>query len=141
MTITTVDVDPLFLNDYTLVIDDDEFAAAISSATFTPKSSIVNFQGGRPSATFNFPTPATWTLDLEYAQDWSAATSLANYLHTNEGLIKAATFVPNVADDESPTVTANIIITPGAIGGKAAAVATSTVSLGVNGKPVITPAV
>lgn len=137
MTATQIDVAPLFLNNYTLVIDSDSYEKAISSATFTPSSKIVSFQGGTPDASFNFPTPATWTCDLEFAQDWTTTGSLSQYLHTNEGLVKPCTFVPNA---DGPTVAANIIVTPGAIGGGVGTVGTAKVSLGVNGKPTIQPA-
>lgn len=140
MTVTSIEVAPLFLNDIVMQIGtSDSFETAISSATFTPSNKLVTFQGGTPDSVFNFPGPTTWTLDLEYAQDWDTTGSLSNYLHANEGAVVAAVFTPKEGDSETPTVTANIIITPGSIGGDIGAVGTAKVSLGLNGRPVIVP--
>lgn len=141
MTVSPVAVAPLFLNDVIMQIGaTNSFETAISSATFTPSTKLVTFQGGTPASIFNFPAPTTWTLDLEYAQDWDTTDSLANYLHANEGTVVPAVFTPKEGDEDSPTVTANIIIAPGSIGGDIGSVGTSKVSLGVNGRPTVVPA-
>lgn len=133
-----IDVTPIVLTDSIIEIEDDDFAAAISSAVFTPTSSTVTWQGLKKTSSFTGVTPASWVFALGYAVDIASTESLANYLHEHEGETKAATFRPQ--SDIGPSVTANIIITPGAIGGTAGAVPTATVNLGVNGKPVIVPA-
>jgi hypothetical protein len=127
---------PIILAESTLSIDGDAFEGQINSAVFTPSSSPVTFSAIN-GQTYTAQSPATWTLDLGYAQDWAYADALSRYLHEHEGETVPAVFEPV---DGQPSVTASIVITPGAIGGAAAAFAESTVSLGVSGKPVVAAA-
>lgn len=131
-------VTPIVMNDSIIEIDDDDFAAAISSAVFTPTSSTVTFAGLKPTSRFTGQTPTTWVLALTFAVDIATAGSLSNYLHEHEGDEVAASFKPQ--SGIGPSVEALIIITPGAIGGAAGTVPTATVNLGVNGKPEIVAA-
>lgn len=137
---TAIAPKPLFLRNCTVSIGTDSYEQAISSVTFTPSASTVTFKGLTPDAVFNFATPSTWVAALAFAQDWSTAGSLSNYLHAHEGESVVMTFKPALDDLTSPTVTANITVVPGAIGGAQGAVAVSQVSLPVSGKPEITPA-
>lgn len=132
----TIAVNPFILNDVTLTVESDNYEAHVSSVTFTPSSSVVNWKGLTPTAVFSFGTNATWTCDLEYAQDWSTANALSRYLFEHEGDEIDVTFEPVAG---GPAITATLIVTPGAIGGAVDAVATATVSLGVKGKPTLAP--
>lgn len=124
---------PIMLGASVLTIDGDAYEGQISGAVFTPSSTVVNWTAINGN-THSFTTPATWTLDLTYAQDWADATALSRYLHENEGAAVAAVFEPV---DGQPAINATIVITPGAIGGDTTAVASATVSLGVSGKPTV----
>lgn len=130
---------PLVLKDVVLTLGTDDFQKHVSSVVFTPSSSQVTWQGLSPDASFSDVTTATWTCALELAQDWTAATSLCRFLYDNEGEHIAATFKP--ISGEGPSFTATLIITPGAIGGAVNAVATQSVTLGCEGRPVLVPAV
>lgn len=130
-------VEPYVLKNCVMEIDEDDYAAALSGVVFTPSSSQVTFQGLKPAAQFSDITPATWTCDLNYAQDLETATSLTHYLHAHEGEAVEAVFVPIDGDAGQPKVTATIIITPGALGGQGRQYATSSVKLGVKGKPAL----
>lgn len=124
---------PIILGNSAITIDGDAFEGQVGGAVFTPSSSTVSFTAIN-SATYNFTTPATWVLDLTYAQDWNFAEALSRYLHEHEGEVVPVVFEPV---DGQPSVTANITITPGAIGaGDVTSVASSTVSLGST-KPVL----
>lgn len=123
---------PFILGASVLTIDGDAYEGQISGATFTPSASVTTWTA-IDSTTHSFTTPATWVLDLTYAQDLQDATALARYLHENEGDVVACVFTP-ISGGE--TVTANVTVTPGAIGGSSAAVAESTVQLGST-KPVL----
>jgi len=133
--VATITPNPLIMRDSTFVVAADEFAAALSSAAFTPAASVISFKGLRPSATYSAATTATWTCDLTFVQDLTAG-SLTNYLFANEGAEIAVTFVPAVG---GPSISATIIVTPGAIGGAIDTYGQATVSLGVKGKPTIIP--
>ena len=127
-------VDPFLMQDAILNFALDDYAAAVSSATLTPTAANVTWKGLKPAAVFTFAAAATWTLDLEYAQDWETANSLAQYLYLHEGETIAATLTPQ--DGLGQAWAVNVIITPGAVGGAVDTVAVGSVSLGVKGRPV-----
>ena len=128
---------PLVMKDVTLSLGADDYAAHASAVVFTPSSSTVTWQGLSPEASFTDVTSATWTCALTYAQDWTAANSLARYLFDNEGDSVAVTFRPR--NGIGPSFTATVTITPGAIGGTVGAVSEATVTLGCD-RPVLVPA-
>lgn len=136
----TIAVNAFVLKDMLLTIEDDNYEAHVSSVTFTPSASVQRWQGGTPSASFTDVTTATWTADLEYAQDWSDPDSLSYRLHTEEAAEWPVVFKPKVGSGQ-PAVEATLIVTPGSIGGAINGWATATVSLGVKGKPELVPAV
>lgn len=123
--------EPVYMDLATLKIDADNYESAISSAQFTPTSSVV-FTGinGRKIS------KGKWTLAVDHAQDWKTATSLSNYLHAHEGESKEVVLIP---EGGGPSFTATIAIAAGTIGGPADTLAASSVSF-ESSKPVITPA-
>lgn len=134
-----IEVQPIVVNDLVLHLGDtttgNDFQKAISSAILTPSSSNVTFQGGTPDAAFTFPGSTTWALELTYAQDVSTPGSLSEFLWTNRGQQLAFTLEPKAG---GTSWDGEVIIAPGAAGGAVSAVATSTVSLGVQGEPTPT---
>lgn len=131
----SINVAPLVLKDVTFTIAANGYEKHVSSVTFTPKSSTISWQGLTPSAKFTDVTAAEWTCVLEYVQDWDTLNSLSKYLFANEGTSVAVVFKPKAAG--APSFAANLVITPGAIGGKVNAYATTSVTLGSD-KPVLT---
>jgi hypothetical protein len=128
-------VTPLFLKDVDLLFAADDFGAHVSSVTLTPSSSTATWKGLKPSAVFTNVTKATWVATLEGAQDWSE-DGLSRYLFDHEGETIEVTFTP---EGGGPSFKVSLVITPGAIGGAVDAYATQSVSLGVNGRPVLVP--
>lgn len=122
-------VNPLVMKDVTLILDTagDDYKQHVDAVTFTPTSSIATWTG-LGSNTHTEAATATWTLDLSYVQDWETVDSLSAFLLANEGQTFAAEFHPK--SGSGPSFTANVTITPGAIGGAVNAFATTTVSLG-----------
>lgn len=119
---------PFLMGNATITIGGTDYAGQVSAAVFTPTSSIVTWKGLDPDAVFTFPTNATWTLDLTYAQDFTTDATLAMYLLEHEGeTIEDVVFAP-IAGGRS--FTADITIAPGSIGGAVDTVAEGTVSLG-----------
>lgn len=124
---------PFIMGDASLTIDGNTYQDQVSGVTFTPTSSIVTWKGLTPTASFTFPTSATWTLDLSYAQDFTTDDTLAMFLLEHEGeTIPDVVFEPV---DGGRSFTADITIVPGSIGGEVDTVAVGTVSLGST-KPV-----
>jgi hypothetical protein len=100
--------------------------------TFTPTASSITWSGLGANTHTDVST-ATWVCTLSYVQDWDTSDSLSRFLFENEGETIDVTFKPVAAG--LPTFTAELVVTPGAIGGTVNAYAVTTVSLGVNGKP------
>lgn len=134
---TVIDLVPLVLRDVEATIGTSDYKHAISSATFTPSTSPVAWTG-LGGKTFQDVTSATWTLDLQYVQDWDTAGSLSRYLYENETEKVTLTLRPR--SGAGPSFTAEITIVPGAIGGPVNANATASVTLPCTGKPELVPA-
>jgi hypothetical protein len=121
------------MRDVLLTIASTNYQAELSSVAFTPSSSTTTWKGLTPTAVFNFATTATWTADLTFAVDWDTSTSLARYLFAHEGETQTIVFRPKGTGYSG--MTANVIITPGAIGGSVDSVSEATVSLPIQGRP------
>lgn len=135
-----IEVKPFVMKNAIIELGDvpDDFAKAVSSAVLTPAGGTVPFKGLKPDATFTFPQSPTYTLDLTYAQDWSAETSLSRYLFDHQGEIVSCTLNPDDDIAGSTSWALEVAISPGAVGGAVDTVATATVSLGVVGTPIPT---
>ena len=131
-----ITANPVYLKDTSFLVAADNYESALSSATFTPTSSTATWQGLTPSSSFTFASTATWTVTLEYAQDWATTNSLSRYLYENEGKEVVVKFAPTKGA-VVPTFTATVIITPGAIGGAVNAVATASVTLPLKARPTL----
>lgn len=131
-------ISPIVLRDCLFTVAANNYESSVSGVVFTPTTSQVTWNGLTPDATFTFPGVTTWVCTVSYAQDWTTADSLSRYLHEHEGEEVAAVFEPVNGD---PSVTANLVIVPGSIGGNVNEVAVGTVNLGVQGKPVVAPVV
>lgn len=126
---------PLFIKDCLVKFGaSDSYEAAVRDVKFTPSASVVTVRAAAPAAVYQNVDTATWTLDMTYLQDWETTTSLARYLYANEGSTVALTFEPKTG---GATITANVVVTPGAIGGAVGAYAEATVSL-PSSKPAFT---
>lgn len=125
---------PFAMNNATLTIGTDSFE--VSSAKFAPAPSIGKIPtiGGR---TIKVAGSSDWTLAVGFGQDLKSANSLSKYLHANEGDVVTAVLSPQGAAVGDPTVTAEVTLVPGEIGGDANAPAMTTVTLEVNGAPVL----
>lgn len=132
-------VNPFILKDVLLTIDADNYAAHVSQVEFTPSASTQTWQGLTPTATFTDVTTATWTVTLQYAQDWSNPDSLSYKLHQEEGAEWPVVFKP--VSGSGPSVHATLVVTPGAIGGTVNGYAVATVSLAVKGKPELSSSI
>lgn len=122
---------PYSLNAARLVIEADEFTAAVSQVQFDPSTSRTSWVGiGGNSLTGQ--APASWTCQLSLAQDL-APDGLLRYLLDNDGKRVEAVLVP---EEDGPAIRATLVLAPATIGGSAGAdVTTSSVTLGVDGKP------
>lgn len=132
----TLEVQPLVLKDVEAIIGTDDFRKHLSGVTFTPTSSTTTWTGLGKN-THTDASIATWVAALAYVQDWDSPASLSRYLYEHEGETVEIEFRPR--SGEGPSFTANVTITPGAIGGTVNAFGTATVNLGSD-RPVLVPA-
>lgn len=132
-----ITVSPFVLKDCTVVIGEDLYEAHVSQVEFTPSAATQTWQGLTPASTHTDMSTATWAATLAYAQDWETPNSLARYLFEHEGEIVPFTFHPKAG---GPSFAADLVITPGAIGGTVNSFATASVTLGVKGRPVFAAA-
>ena len=123
------------LKDALLKVDADNYEKHVSSVTFTPNTSQLNWQSITPSGAFSDSTSPTWTCAISYAQDWKTANSLSQYLLANSGESKTVVFYPLGDGIGMPTFTATLKIVPGPIGGDVNTVQVGTVTMGVVGAP------
>jgi hypothetical protein len=127
---------PYIMGAAILTLDGSAYEGQISGAVFTPSASVTTWTAIN-SDTYAFTSPATWVLDLTFAQDVNFDEALTRYLHEHEGEVVPAVLTPI---GTGATVTANVTLTPGAIGGDSTSVNSSTVSLGST-KPVLSAVV
>lgn len=124
---------PMRFDDYVLKIPTDDYAAACTSCTLTPKASVERLNGGKPSAIFK-DVEIDWTLDIEHVQDWASSTSLSRKLWAAQGtVITGVEFEPQTG--AGPKFTVDLLIVPGSVGGTSRKTATSRVSIEVVGQP------
>lgn len=127
-------VAPLVMKDCLLRIDVDNYEKHVSGVTWEPSASSIEWHGLTPDSGFTDVSSATWTAELAYVQDWTTVDSLSRYLYEHEGETVGCEFTPTNGD--GPSFTANLVITPGAIGGEVNSYATTSVTLGSD-RPVL----
>lgn len=135
---TPMTIAPILLDDVTATLDGTDYAAAVSTVELVPTAATVRWQGMTPTSSHVLTALPDWVLNLGYAQDWSTPGSLSAMLLERVGQVVGMTFQPKKGAT-GPTVTAEVLVTPGAIGGKGRAVAEASVSLMVLGQPDVTP--
>lgn len=133
----TIDVQPITLKNVLFTVGADDYAKHVSAVEFVPSTSTTTWKGLHPDAVFTDVAAATWTCNLSFAQDWETVDSLSAYLFDHEGDTVSVTFEPQAG---GTGFSADLVITPGSIGGTVDSTAVSTVALGVQGRPVRLPA-
>lgn len=130
-----IPIEPVFMDAADMTLGGDDYAAHISGASFVPATSTVTWTGAKPGSSFSRNARATWVCTINLAQDWESEKSLSQYLHDHEGEVVPITLAP-VSGGKA--FTADVIIVPGTIGAEVNQFGTSSVSLGVNGRPEFT---
>lgn len=129
---TVVDVDPIYLDNAALVIDTFDYAAAASKIECQPSIKSATFRGMKRTASFTSTSVESWTLSIDFAQDFETAESFSNMLFDNQGDVVTIDFAPI---DGGKVWQVDVQLVPGGIGGAGGAHATTSISLGVLGQP------
>jgi len=124
---------PYSLKNATLSIEADDYTAAVTQVEFTPStatSTVRTIDG----VAHKDQSTAEWSCTIGFLQDLDAG-GLLRYLLDNDGETKSVVFTPVTA---GPSISADLVVSPGTIGGTAGAdLTTATVTL-VSTKPVFT---
>lgn len=130
-------VKPLVMKDVNFLttlndgVSATDYKKHLDAVTFTPTSTAITWTGLGANTHTN-TSQATWTCTLNYVQDWETSDSLSVLLYEHEGETMDVEFRPVAG---GPGFTASVLIQPGAIGGTVNTYATTSVTLGVDGKP------
>lgn len=131
-----VGIQPIVLTRAVLTIAEDDFTAAVGEVVFTPEVEYKWFRSFDGRTYTPLFIGARWVCMLTYAQDFATTGSLARYLITQAATTRTLTFTPQSA---GPTITAEAMIVPGQIGGRAEdGVLTANATLPLFGEPTIT---
>ncbi len=124
---------PYSLKNATLSIEADDYTAAVTQVEFTPStatSTVRTIDG----VAHKDQSTSEWTCTIGFIQDLDPS-GLLRYLLDNDGETKSVVFTPTTA---GPSISADLVVSPGAIGGTAGAdLAVASVTL-VSTKPVFT---
>ncbi len=129
---TVVDVEPIYLDNATLIIDTFDYAAAASKIECQPTIKTATFRGMKPSSTHTSTSVESWVLSIDFAQDFATAESFSNTLFDNQG-DKVTMSLPPADGGQAWLVDVQLV--PGGIGGSGQSHATTSISLGVLGQP------
>lgn len=131
---------PITLKESVVEIGGTDFRRHVSGVTFTPSASQLSWIGLSPDSAYTDTATATWTVTINYKQDWTsaAADSFSRWLYAHEGETVEMTFYPKAAAGIG--FQTDVTIVPGAVGGEVNTIATASVTLGCAGKPVIVEA-
>lgn len=133
----TIAVVPVVMRQALLQVATDNYEKHVEQAQLTPSVKAARFKGIDGSVATDSSIPE-WTLELSFAQDWSTASSLSQYLLTNAGLQKTVVLSPYGSTTGKPKYTIDVIVQPGPIGGKVDEMMLGNVSLPCIGQPVRT---
>lgn len=130
-----ISLTPILMNGATLLIGANNYEKVVNSAKLVPNNPVAMYKGidGTITAAAGLPS---WTLELNYAQDWNTTASLSRYLVAQAGTLKTIVLTPNTGGSAA---TVSVLIVPGDLGGAADSTSTAIVTLQVIGQPGITP--
>lgn len=128
----TVDLQPITLRDATPTVGEDDFTAAVDQVTFTPE---VRWSWAERLGGWDFPVfeGVRWTCVLGFAQDLTEG-SLTRYLIEHVAERRTVLFTPEVGGGSA--VLAEVMLTPGKVGGDTSGVLISEATMPLFGDPV-----
>lgn len=121
--------------------DVGDFEMHVSSVQLNPTTPTASWRGLGGNA-HKFAGTPEWDMAVDYAQDWSATTSLSRYLLDNAGKSVTITLTPGggTISTTNPGFRVSATLVPGPIGGGVDAVAVGTVTLPIDGQPAVVTA-
>jgi hypothetical protein len=133
--VATIAIDPVVLTDCEFIVDLDDYTGHVNRVEFVPSTPTFSWKSLSPASQHNKSGVATWVCNVEGAQDWKTAKSLARYLLAHQGESKTVKFKPKKGTG-LPAFGATLTIAAPPIGGAVDTVATFSVSMALTGQPV-----
>ncbi|MGV8965340.1 MAG: hypothetical protein ACOH2F_03590 [Cellulomonas sp.] len=131
-----VGLQPISLRNATLTVAEDDYTQSIDQVTFAPEVDYEWTRGYDDSAYYPYYTGIRWTVALGYAQDLLTPGSLSLYLLEHAAQTRTITFTP-VPGSGQRTITADVLIIPGQLGGVPGQILTGSVALPLFGDPLL----
>ena len=128
-----IGLQPIMLKDATFTVAADDYTASITQALFVPQ---VEWGWAERMATPPVPyfIRARWVCQLGYVQDLSTPDALSRYLIAHAAQVRTIILTPKAGGS---TVTADVMIVPGPIGGVPNQQLTATVVLPLFEEPTL----
>lgn len=130
-----ISLTPTVLKDALFTLDGNDYSGHVNNVTFTPTSTTITFKGLTPESVYTDVTNATYGVAITYAQDSETEDSLTNLLFDKEGETVELVYAASKSTGATK-YTAQVKLVPGVIGGAGDSYLTSTVTLGISGRPV-----
>lgn len=135
---------PIVIKDADLILGDEatgtDFGIQLTSIVLTPDVATERIKTAKPAGRFSSVDDPEWSMDLGYVygyDDTTAESALAAYLLANNGTQVPFTLRPISGLVGAPEITGTVTLVAGGIGGDQGAFSTQSVSLPVEGQPVI----
>ena len=127
-------VKPIVLNDVVLIIGADNYEATVNRVTLTPTTPTATWKGMTPGSDVALVGEPTWTLDIQYAQDYETEKSVSNYALAKRGVPVDVSVRPKAGGKGYKV---NAVPVPGPIGGDLgeANAAVAAAQWPINGQP------
>lgn len=120
-----------------LTLDGDAFECEVTNVTLTPSSSTVTATPLCSDGVIQDTGVPTWTLDVEYLVDHNVG-SFYRFLIGNVGATATYAYEPDPVNAAGVLYEGTLTVIPGPAGGASGTFESGSVSLPVNGAPVVT---
>lgn len=124
------DVDPADLTDYSCQVTRAEITSTANTTETTVPPTFC-----QPESRLSVPVASTFVLNLDILQDWTVAAGLSAWLFKNDATTKA--FALYLEGTANPVAKGLIVVTAGGFGGTPGQPLVATVTLNIQGYPVI----
>jgi hypothetical protein len=121
---------PASLTDFSCQVTKAEINSSSNTTTTAVPATFC-----QPASEATVPVASSFTLDLDFLQDWTEAAGLSAYLFKNDATRQA--FALYLKGNENPVATGEIIAQAGAFGGTPGEALVASVSLNIQGYPDI----
>jgi hypothetical protein len=114
-----------------------DFSCQVNVGTITPTANNVDVPATFCAGASQTAAPSSFALDLTILQDWGAVKSVSQYLFDHDAEVVDFELEGIGVTGSTVTVTGQVTVVAGALGGEAGTPLTADVSLPILGKPTV----